>query len=79
MPEQLAQAVAAEVARLLDDRGMSGRELARRTGIPQRSMAEKLAGRRPLDLDDVAAVCRALDVTVPDLLSWAERSHPFEG
>lgn len=73
MSEQLSRAVAAEVARLLADRGMSGRELARLTGIPQRSVADKLAGRRPLDLDDVAVICEVLGVSAPDLIAWAQR------
>lgn len=74
MSEQLSRAVAAEIARIIDERGMSGRELARLTGIPQPSLARKLRGSQPFDLDDVAAVCAALGITAPDLLSWAARS-----
>jgi transcriptional regulator with XRE-family HTH domain len=71
--EELSTAVAEEIRRLLDERGMSGRELARLTEIPQRTVAAKLAGRNPFDLDDVAVICRVLEVSVTDLLGWAQR------
>jgi transcriptional regulator with XRE-family HTH domain len=74
VPEQLSRAVTAEVRRLLDERGMSGRDLARRTGIPQSSIAKKLADKHPFDVDDLQAVAGVLEVDVTDLLSWAQRS-----
>jgi DNA-binding Xre family transcriptional regulator len=71
--EELSSAVADEIRRLLDERGISGRELARRTEIPPRTIAAKLANRNPFDLDDVAVICRVLEVDVTDLLAWAQR------
>jgi len=53
---------------------MSGRELSRLTGIPQKTLADKLAHRAPFDFDDVQKVCDVLDVQVADLVSWAERA-----
>lgn len=73
MSEQLSRAVAAEVRRLLEERGMSGRALARATGIDQGSISRKLKGETSLDLDDVQAIAAALDVRAVDLLTWAER------
>lgn len=73
MSEQLSRAVSAEVRRLLDERGWSGRELARRTGIPVRSVGDKLADRSKFDVDDLDAICQAFDVEVTDLPSWAQR------
>lgn len=73
MPEQLSRAVAAEIRRLLDERGWSGRELARRTGIAQGTLADKLADRSGFDLDDLDRICGQLDVDVTDLLTWARR------
>jgi DNA-binding Xre family transcriptional regulator len=72
--EQLSEVVAAEVRRLLAERGISGNALAKATGIPQRTVANKLSGRNPFDLDDVAKVCTVLEVDVTDLLTWAQRS-----
>ncbi|KGH48248.1 hypothetical protein IN07_03335 [Modestobacter caceresii] len=69
MPEELSAAVAAEVRRRLEERGWSGRELSRRTGISQRSVVDKLAGRTAFDLDDVQKVSAALEVPVVDLLN----------
>jgi len=72
--EQLSRAVAAEIRRLLEERGISGRELARRTGIPSRTIAHKLADRTPFDVDDLQAIAGVLEVDVTDLLSWAQRA-----
>lgn len=79
VPEQLSNAVAEEIRRLLDDRGMSGNQLAKATGIPQSSIAKKLRGVTAFDIDDVDRICRALDVKASDLLDWAQRPHPPEG
>jgi transcriptional regulator with XRE-family HTH domain len=74
VPELLSRAVAGEVRRLLADRGISGRELSRLTGLPQKTVADKLAGRSSFDVDDLAAVAGVLDVDVTDLVSWAQRN-----
>lgn len=74
VPEELSRAVATQVNRLLDERGMSGNALSKATGMPQTSIAAKLSGRSRFDLDDLAAICAALGVTVSDLISWAERA-----
>lgn len=72
--DQLSAAVAAEVRRLLDEREMSGRDLAKATGIPQRTIAGKLRGAQPFTVDDLDAVCRVLGVKVADLMEWAQRA-----
>lgn len=74
MPEQLSRAVGEEISRLLTERGMSGNQLAKATGIPQPTIARKLRGASPVDLDDVQAICAVLEVDVADLLAWAQRS-----
>lgn len=73
MPEELAAAVADEVRRLLADRGITGRDLSRATGISQSSMARKLAGTQPIDLGDLPRICDALGVSVTDVIAWATR------
>jgi transcriptional regulator with XRE-family HTH domain len=72
--EELSIAVAEQVRRLLDERGISGRQLAAQTGIPQRTIANKLSGRNPFDLDDLAKIAAVLEVDVTELLAWAQRS-----
>jgi len=57
----------------MDERGWSGRELARRTGMTQAAVARKLTGPTAFDLDDLQVVCAALEVDVTDLLAWAQR------
>lgn len=73
VPEELSRAVAAQVRRLLEDRGMSGRQLALAAGINPRSMDRKLGGQTAFDVDDLAAVAPIFGVTPADLLTWAER------
>jgi transcriptional regulator with XRE-family HTH domain len=74
VPEELKDAVAAEIRRLVADRNLSGRALAQRTGIPQRSLARKLAGVTAFDLNDLQVLAEVLGVRVTDLVSWAESS-----
>ncbi|WP_170861204.1 helix-turn-helix domain-containing protein [Trujillonella endophytica] len=69
----LSAAVAAVVRSLLSDRGWSGRQLARETGINQATVARKLREDSPFDLDDLQAIARALSVDLLDLLGAATR------
>jgi transcriptional regulator with XRE-family HTH domain len=70
---QLSAAVADVVRTLLADRGWSGRQLARETGINQASVARKLREDSPFDLDDLHAIAQALSVDLTDLISAATR------
>jgi transcriptional regulator with XRE-family HTH domain len=69
----LSSAVAGVVRSLLDERGWSGRQLARQTGINQASVARKLREESPFDLDDLQRVAQALSVDLLDLMSSAMR------
>jgi transcriptional regulator with XRE-family HTH domain len=71
--EQLSRAVSAEVRRLLEERGMSGNQLAKAAGMEQTTIARKLRGARAFDLDDLAAIAPVLDVRVADLIEWAQK------
>ena len=68
MAEPVSSVVARNVARLLEQRGMSGRALARSTGLPHANITRKLAGLTPFTLDELAPVARALSVDVRSLL-----------
>lgn len=68
MPE-LSSRVLAEIERLMGERGLSGRALAEATGIPQRTLADKLAGRTALTLDELHAIGRTLAVSAGDLVT----------
>lgn len=73
MTDQLSRALSAELRRLLNDRGISGRELSRLTGIPQKTLADKIADRAPFDLDDLQVIAGVLEHSVSDLIGWAEK------
>lgn len=68
----LADAVAAEVRRLLAERGWTGRELARRTGLPVTAVATKVAGTRGMDFATLHAIAQAFGVTVAYIVARAE-------
>jgi transcriptional regulator with XRE-family HTH domain len=70
---QLSAAVAAIVRDLVSDRGWSGRQLARETGINQATVARKLREESPFDLDDLQAIARAMSVDLMDLIAAASR------
>jgi transcriptional regulator with XRE-family HTH domain len=72
--EQLSAAVSTEVRRLLDERGMSGNQLAKAAGLEQTTVARKLRGVRSFDLDDLAAIAPVLEVTAAELVEWAQRA-----
>lgn len=69
----LSTAVAGVVRALLSERGWSGRQLARETGINQASVARKLREESPFDFDDIQAVAQALGVDLLDLMESALR------
>lgn len=71
VPDDLAAAVAREVNRLLAERGMSVNALAKAAGLPQSTVAKRLAGTGTLDLDDVQAISASLDIDARDLIGWA--------
>jgi transcriptional regulator with XRE-family HTH domain len=68
--EQLSRAVSAEVRRLLEERGLSGNQLAKASGVPQTS----IRGASAFSVDDLAAIAPVLEVKVSDLIEWAQRS-----
>lgn len=71
--QHLSTAVAAVVRSMLEERGWSGRQLARESGINQASVARKLREESPFDLDDVQAITQALSVDLVDLMHAASR------
>jgi transcriptional regulator with XRE-family HTH domain len=66
--EELSATVRSRVQHLLAERGWTGRELARRTGIHQASLSRKLAGTVKFDLDDLPRLAAAFEVTTADLV-----------
>lgn len=80
MPDDLAQAVAAEFRLLLKEQNLSGRTLAALCGIPTSNVAAKLRGDRPLDMADLEKMAKALRVTAAFVVARAEaaRDHSSE-
>lgn len=76
MSEQLSRAVAAEVRRLCEELGWSGRELARRAGLKVTATAAKLAGETAFGVDDVDAIAAAIGISPVDLIARADEARP---
>lgn len=72
MSEQLSRAIAAQVRRLMDERGVSAYALSKQTGIPQSSLSRKLNGPASFDFDDVQQIAGALGTDVTSLVAAAE-------
>jgi transcriptional regulator with XRE-family HTH domain len=72
MTEQLSRAIAAQVQRLMTERGVSAYALSKQTGIPQSSLSRKFNGPAAFDFDDVQAIAAALGIDVTSLVAAAE-------
>jgi len=62
------QTVAAEVRAEMARQRMSARELSRRSGLAQATLARKIRGDAELGLDDIDVIAEALGVDVVDLI-----------
>ena len=56
--------IARKIEEHLENRGMSIREAARGTGIPERQLEDMLAGRTELDFASYSLLCSFLDVPI---------------
>lgn len=74
MSEQLDQAIAVEVRRLAEQAGLSGRELARRTGVAPNTLAVKLRGGTAFTVGELADVANALGTDAATVTAAAQRS-----
>ena len=73
MAQSTSERTAARIRGLLGERRLSGRQLADRMGRPATTLARRLAGAYPWDLDELDAVAAALEVPVADLITPRER------
>lgn len=68
------RSAAAAIAAILEQRGMSKLELARRLGWGRMRVTRRLAGQTPLTIDELVEIARVLDVPAVHLLSaWGAR------
>jgi len=47
------------------------RDLARKSGVPERTLARLLSGERTIDVAQLDMLCRALDIAIPTMLARA--------
>lgn len=75
----LALRVAAEVRAESARRRVTGRELARRTGVPISTLSRWTTGQTPIQLDDLDRIADALGADVVTLIAAAkqQRSDPI--
>jgi XRE family aerobic/anaerobic benzoate catabolism transcriptional regulator len=72
----LLSAVGAEVRKLRDARGLSRRELAQKSGVSERFLAELETGQGNISLARLYDVARALGTSAGDLLVGAQPDRP---
>lgn len=72
---ELAQLVAEEVRAAQGRQRVTGRELARRVGEPNTTVARWLRGDTPMGVDELDAVADALGVEVSDLIAAAKEEQ----
>lgn len=64
-----APTISRTVQAQLDERGISGAELARRLGFTQSYVARRIRGEVPWRADDIALIARELEIDAAELLA----------
>lgn len=77
-PGPLGQRIAAELRAELGRQDQSRRWLAEQIGAPHNTVARWVGGETPPPLDALDAMCRALGISVADLLAAVERNGGYE-
>lgn len=65
-PEETA--IAALLKAQMAVRGISQVQVSRATGISKSQLSRKLAGTRPLEFEDIRAICKATGADLQDIL-----------
>lgn len=75
---RLGQRMAAELRAEMGRQGRSRRWLAEQIGEPHVTVGRWVKGETPMSLDSLDAMCRALGLTIADLLTAVERNGGYE-
>jgi DNA-binding Xre family transcriptional regulator len=75
---RLGQRMAAEIRAEMARQDRSGRWLAEQIGESHVTVGRWVKGKSPMGLDALDAICRALGLTIPDLLAAVERNGGYE-
>ena len=75
-PQALTGRISAEVKRAMKERGLSQREMSRRTGIPLNTFNARLQSgtTRPFTVGELALVLDVLNISLVELAIRAERA-----
>ena len=76
--QRLGQRMAAELRAEMARQGRSRRWLSEQIGESHVTVGRWVTGRTPMSLDCLDAMCRALGLTIPDLLAAVERNGGYE-
>lgn len=77
--ETLSEAVARRLRGALGERQISGSELARKLGMAQTAVSRRLAGKIPLDVNELQHIEEATGITVAYLMGLQENPPPYGG
>ena len=68
MNATLNERVAEEIRVMLARKRLTATDLARKTGMTQRSISRRITGEKAIDMHDLERIAHALDVDIHDLL-----------
>jgi transcriptional regulator with XRE-family HTH domain len=71
--DTLSEQVAEEIRAMLGRKRVTGRELARRLGVSQPWVSQRLTGHQEIGLNDLERIANALEVEVAELLPLADQ------
>lgn len=74
-PEPFALALAAVIGTLMQSKGVSGRELARRIGKSAPYIHDRLNGRAVFNLNDIPDIAEALGTPLEKVMRLALKQH----
>ncbi len=74
MPSDFAAKVAARIKELREARGLSLRELSRRSGLAPESVSRSERGINEISLTNLDRLCRGLGMDLPSFFDFAKKS-----
>lgn len=73
MEKDFQTKIAANIRKMLNDKGISQAELSRRTELDTASISKIFSGQRGINLNDLSDISTALDVPVIDIITYPDR------
>lgn len=73
--ETFGKAIARQLSRIREQRGTTQHDLAEATKISQSQLSKQLRGLRAINIDELASICDALEVSMLEVIRKAEETN----